>query len=59
VQAFAAAGCRYLQLDEVNIAYLCDPEQIAMLKARGEHVENLLQIYGGMLNRAIEGRPDA
>jgi 5-methyltetrahydropteroyltriglutamate--homocysteine methyltransferase len=57
VQAFAAAGCRYLQLDEVNIAYLCDPEQIAGLKARGEHVENLLQIYGGMINRAIEDRP--
>jgi 5-methyltetrahydropteroyltriglutamate--homocysteine methyltransferase len=42
----------------VNIAYLCDPEQIAGLKARGEHVENLLSIYAGMLNRAIEGRPD-
>ena len=25
VAAFASAGCRYLQLDEVNIAYLCDP----------------------------------
>jgi 5-methyltetrahydropteroyltriglutamate--homocysteine methyltransferase len=57
VQAFAAAGCRYLQLDEVDIAYLCDPEQIAGLKARGEQVENLLQIYGSMINRAIEGRP--
>ena len=40
VAAFGAAGCKYLQLDEVNIAYLCDPEQIAGLKARGEHVEN-------------------
>ena len=58
VAAFGAAGCRYLQLDEVNIAYLCDPEQIAGLKARGEHVENLLQIYAGLLNRAIEARPD-
>jgi 5-methyltetrahydropteroyltriglutamate--homocysteine methyltransferase len=57
VQAFAAAGCRYLQLDEVNIAYLCDPEQIAALKARGEHVEGLLDIYADMINRAIEGRP--
>ena len=57
VAAFAAAGCRYLQLDEVNIAYLCDPEQIAGLKARGEHVENLLQVYASMLNRAIEARP--
>lgn len=58
VGAFAAAGCRYLQLDEVNIAYLCDPEQIAGLKARGEHVDNLLAIYADMLNRAIEARSD-
>ena len=57
VAAFGAAGCRYLQLDEVNIAYLCDPEQIAGLKARGEHVENLLSVYAGMLNRAIEAKP--
>jgi 5-methyltetrahydropteroyltriglutamate--homocysteine methyltransferase len=56
--AFGASGCRYLQLDEVNIAYLCDPEQIAMLKARGEHVENLLEIYAGMLNQAIAAKPE-
>jgi 5-methyltetrahydropteroyltriglutamate--homocysteine methyltransferase len=58
VAAFGMAGCRYLQLDEVNIAYLCDPEQIAMLKARGEHVDNLLNIYAGMLNQAIAGKPE-
>ncbi|HEY0184689.1 MAG TPA: 5-methyltetrahydropteroyltriglutamate--homocysteine S-methyltransferase, partial [Rhodopila sp.] len=58
VAAFGAAGCRYLQLDEVNIAYLCDPEQIAMLKARGEHVDNLLTIYADMLNQAIAGKPE-
>jgi 5-methyltetrahydropteroyltriglutamate--homocysteine methyltransferase len=58
VAAFGMAGCRYLQLDEVNIAYLCDPKQIAMLKARGEHVDNLLNIYAGMLNQAIADRPE-
>ncbi len=58
VQSFADAGCKYLQLDEVNIAYLCDPEQIAGLKARGEHVEGLLETYGAMINAAIAGRPD-
>lgn len=57
VQAFAAAGCRYLQLDEVNIAYLCDPEQIAGLKARGDYVDGLLGIYADLINRAIAGRP--
>ncbi len=58
VAAFGAAGCRYLQLDEVNIAYLCDPEQIESLKARGEHVDNLLSIYADLLNTAIAGRPE-
>jgi len=58
VAAFGAAGCRYLQIDEVNIAYLCDPEQIAALKARGEHVDNLLDVYADMLNHAIAGKPD-
>jgi 5-methyltetrahydropteroyltriglutamate--homocysteine methyltransferase len=57
VGTFAAAGCKYLQIDEVNIAYLCDPEQIAALKSRGEHVEGLLDIYAAMLNRAIEAKP--
>jgi len=36
VQAFAEAGCRYLQLDEVNLAYLCDEEQRQMLRDRGD-----------------------
>lgn len=58
VRAFAKAGCKYLQLDEVNIAYLCDPEQIEGLKARGEHVEGLLETYAAMINTAIAGRPD-
>jgi 5-methyltetrahydropteroyltriglutamate--homocysteine methyltransferase len=57
VAAFAGAGCRYLQLDEVNIAYLCDPEQIAGLKARGEETEGLLGKYATLINRAIDARP--
>jgi 5-methyltetrahydropteroyltriglutamate--homocysteine methyltransferase len=57
VADFAQAGCRYLQLDEVNIAYLCDPEQIAGLKARGEEVDGLLGKYATMINRAIDARP--
>ncbi|MBN9507948.1 MAG: 5-methyltetrahydropteroyltriglutamate--homocysteine S-methyltransferase [Alphaproteobacteria bacterium] len=57
VRSLADAGCRYLQLDEVNIAYLCDPEQIEGLKARGEHVEGLLEIYADLINTAIRGRP--
>ncbi|MCU0889383.1 MAG: 5-methyltetrahydropteroyltriglutamate--homocysteine S-methyltransferase [Rubritepida sp.] len=57
VADFASAGCRYLQLDEVNIAYLCDPEQLAQLKARGEETEGLLRKYAALINRAIASRP--
>lgn len=59
VAAFAAAGCRYLQLDEVNIAYLCDPEQVEALRRRGEAVDGLLDVYARLINTALGGRgPD-
>jgi 5-methyltetrahydropteroyltriglutamate--homocysteine methyltransferase len=57
VLAFADAGCRYLQLDEVNFAYLSNPDQRAMLQARGDEPDGLPRIYASMINRAISGRP--
>jgi 5-methyltetrahydropteroyltriglutamate--homocysteine methyltransferase len=57
VHAFADAGCRYLQLDEVNLAYLCDPEQRQILRERGDDPERLPAIYAQMINTAISGRP--
>jgi 5-methyltetrahydropteroyltriglutamate--homocysteine methyltransferase len=58
VQAFADAGCRYLQLDEVNLAYLCDDEQRQMLRDRGDDPDKLPAIYADMINTAIRGRPE-
>jgi 5-methyltetrahydropteroyltriglutamate--homocysteine methyltransferase len=58
VQAFAREGCRYLQFDEVNLAYLCDPEQRESLKQRGDEPEKLPHVYAGMINTAIEARPE-
>jgi 5-methyltetrahydropteroyltriglutamate--homocysteine methyltransferase len=57
VRAFADIGCRYLQLDETNLAYLCDPEQRKMLKERGDDPEKLPRIYADMINTAISDRP--
>jgi 5-methyltetrahydropteroyltriglutamate--homocysteine methyltransferase len=57
VNAFAAAGCRYLQLDEVNLAYLCDEEQRQILRERGDDPDRLPAIYADMINTAISGRP--
>jgi 5-methyltetrahydropteroyltriglutamate--homocysteine methyltransferase len=57
VRAFADAGCRYLQLDETNLAYLCDPEQRQAVRDRGEDPDRLPGIYARMINAAIAGRP--
>ncbi len=57
VEAFAAAGCRYLQLDETNLAYLCDPEQRALLEARGDDPDVLPGIYAGVVNATVADRP--
>jgi len=57
VRAFADAGCRYLQLDETNLAYLCDPEQREMLRKRGEDPDALTDIYADMINVAISDKP--
>jgi 5-methyltetrahydropteroyltriglutamate--homocysteine methyltransferase len=58
VRAFADAGCRYLQLDEVNLAYLCDPTLREHIQARGEDPATLPEVYAGMINAAIADRPD-
>lgn len=57
VQDFAKAGCRYLQLDDVSFAYLCDPEQRKMLSERGDDPDKQPHIYAGMINQAIKNRP--
>ncbi|MBI1786474.1 MAG: 5-methyltetrahydropteroyltriglutamate--homocysteine S-methyltransferase [Acidobacteria bacterium] len=57
VADFAEAGCRYLQLDETNLAYLCDPEQRRMLRDRGDEPEKLPEVYAQMINTAIGARP--
>jgi 5-methyltetrahydropteroyltriglutamate--homocysteine methyltransferase len=57
VRAFADAGCRYLQLDEVNLAYLCDPTLREQVATRGDDPDALPQVYAGMLNAAIADIP--
>jgi 5-methyltetrahydropteroyltriglutamate--homocysteine methyltransferase len=57
VRAFADAGCHYLQLDEVNLAYLCDPVLREQVRARGDDPDALPHVYAGMLNAAIADIP--
>src|SRR6202166_4212052 len=57
VRAFADAGCRYLQLDEVNLAYLCDPALCEQVRTRGDDPAALPMIYGDMINAAMSDIP--
>ena len=57
VRAFADAGCRYLQLDEVNFTYLCDPELRKHVTQRGDDPEQMPHIYARMINAAISDIP--
>src|SRR5262245_21227795 len=57
VRAFADAGCRYLQLDEVNLAYLCDPSLREHVRARGDDPDTLPLTYAAMINAAIADIP--
>jgi 5-methyltetrahydropteroyltriglutamate--homocysteine methyltransferase len=57
VRAFADAGCRYLQLDEVFIAMLCDPAYRQKMKDRGDDPEKLGLLYADLINTAISDIP--
>ena len=57
VRAFADAGCRYLQLDEVFIAMLCDEKYRAQMTARGDDPDALGPLYGDLINTAMSDIP--
>jgi len=57
VRAFYDAGCRYLQLDEVFIAMLCDQGYRARVKDRGDDPDRLGTLYGDLINTAISDIP--
>jgi 5-methyltetrahydropteroyltriglutamate--homocysteine methyltransferase len=53
----AESGLRYLQIDEVNLAYLCDPKLRAEVSGMGEDPEQLPAQYARLINDCIRARP--
>ena len=51
------AGLRYLQLDDTNLAYLCDPKMRAAAAERGEDPNELPKTYANLINSVIDSRP--
>jgi 5-methyltetrahydropteroyltriglutamate--homocysteine methyltransferase len=57
IRDLAAAGCTYLQLDDTNLAYLCDAKQREAARARGHDPDELPLSYARLINAAIADRP--
>jgi 5-methyltetrahydropteroyltriglutamate--homocysteine methyltransferase len=53
----AAAGCRYVQLDEVALAMLCDPAVRQRVAADGNDPAKLVDLYVEAINEAVAGAP--
>ena len=53
----AMKGCRYVQLDEVAVAILCDPAARDKVKAGGEDPDRLVDLYIDAINHAVKNRP--
>ena len=52
-----AAGCRYLQLDDVSLAYLCDEEMRARGRAHGEDPDAQLALSVKLIRATLRDRP--
>ena len=57
IAALYAAGCRYLQVDDITFSYLADPKVQAMVSANGDDAATLHHTYAKAVNLALEGRP--
>jgi 5-methyltetrahydropteroyltriglutamate--homocysteine methyltransferase len=57
LKALGEAGCTYLQLDDTNLAYLCDPKMREGARARGDDPDELPRRYARLINAAIAERP--
>jgi 5-methyltetrahydropteroyltriglutamate--homocysteine methyltransferase len=53
----AAAGCRYVQIDDTSFSFLCDDKFRASCRARGDDPDTLPLMYARAVNAAIADRP--
>ena len=58
VASLAGAGCRYIQMDDTNLAYLCDDSHRADAKARGIDPDATPRRYAQLINDSFAGAPD-
>jgi len=59
LDALAAAGCTYVQIDETAFAKFGDPDVQADLAARGDDWSTLIDRYIAVTNRVLRGLPES
>ena len=57
VKAFAEAGCTYLQLDDCNLSYLCDPAARDRVKARGDDPDAMMESWVKLIDDTLADKP--
>jgi 5-methyltetrahydropteroyltriglutamate--homocysteine methyltransferase len=58
IRSLYNAGCKYIQLDDTNLAYLCDIKMREEARARGDDPDELPTTYAELINSVIDNRPD-
>jgi 5-methyltetrahydropteroyltriglutamate--homocysteine methyltransferase len=58
IAALYELGCRYLQIDETNLPFLCDPALREQARSIGEDPDTLPAIYTRLINQAVRDAPD-
>ena len=57
LRSLAAAGCTYVQLDDTNLAYLCDDKMREAARSRGDDPDELPHRYASFINRVVAQKP--
>jgi 5-methyltetrahydropteroyltriglutamate--homocysteine methyltransferase len=57
LRSLAAAGCSYVQMDDTNMAYLCDEKMRAAARARGDDPNELPHRYAWFINKVVAQKP--
>jgi len=57
LRSLHAAGCRYVQMDDTNLAYLCDDKMREAARGRGDDPDELPHRYAKFVNRVVAQKP--
>src|SRR4051812_4494386 len=58
LRSLAAAGCSYVQMDDTNLAYLCDVKMREAARVRGDDPDELPHRYANFINRVVAQKPE-